>query len=116
MIGKKFVEFLMRLMHKRRRPVILVTDSLRAHKSAVVRDYLQTMGDKLKIVYLPTYSPELNPQEYGWNVMKGRKVGSAQNQGKRDLYKAVRSCLREWQNKPKLVMGFFRAKETLYAA
>jgi transposase len=116
MNGKKFVEFLKRLMHKRRRPVVLVTDSLRAHKSAVVQDYLSTMGDKLKIVFLPTYSPELNPQEYGWNVLKGRKVGSARIHGKNDLYKAVRSCLREWQHRPKVVMGFFRSKETLYAA
>jgi hypothetical protein len=29
---------------------------------------------------------------------------------------AVRSCLRRWQKNPGLVKGFFRTKDTFYAA
>ena len=114
--GAKFVEFLKRLMHKRRRPVYLVIDSLRAHKSAVVKKYVESLNGKLTLVYLPTYSPELNPQEYGWNVLKGRKVGGAKITSKKDLLTAVRSCLRNWQKNPKVVRGFFRSKDTIDAA
>jgi transposase len=114
--GKVFVEFLKRLMHRRRRPVYLVVDSLRAHKSKEVMKYVESLEGKLTLVFLPTYSPELNPQEYGWNALKGRRVGGARIKNKEDLLKAVRSCLRRWQKNPQTVRGFFRAKETLYAA
>ena len=114
--GRVFVEFLKRLMHRRRRPVYLVVDSLRAHKSKEVMTYVESLEGKLTLVFLPTYSPELNPQEYGWNALKGRRVGGARIKNKEDLLKAVRSCLRRWQKNPQTVRGFFRAKDTLYAA
>jgi transposase len=112
--GKKFVEFLKRVMHKRRRPVYLVVDSLRAHKSPIVQKYVDSLEGKLTLVFLPPYAPELNPQEYGWNVLKGRKVAGARISTKRDLVKAVRGCLREWQKNPSTVKGFFRSKDTRY--
>jgi transposase len=114
--SKKFIEFLKRLMHGRRRPVYLVVDSLRAHKSGEVMRYVKSLKGKLTLVFLPSYSPDLNPQEYGWNVLKGRRVGAARISGKNDLIKAVRSCLRTWQKNPKTIRGFFRSKHTIYAA
>jgi transposase len=116
MNGKKFVEFLKRLMHKRRRPIFLVVDSHPSHKSSVVKNYLESQGNKLRLIYLPPYSPELNPQEYGWNAMKNRKVSSARISNQKELVTAVRSCLRRWQKNPGLVKGFFRTKDTFYAA
>jgi transposase len=112
--GRKFVEFLKRLMHKRRRPVYLVVDSLAAHKSPVVRKYVDSLNGKLTLVFLPPYAPELNPQEYGWNVLKGRKVSAARVSTKSDLVRAVRGCLKTWQKNPNTVKGFFRSKYTLY--
>jgi transposase len=116
MTGKKFVEFLKRLMHKRRRPIILILDSLASHKSAVVKKYVKEQGNKLKVFYLPPYSPDLNPQEYGWNALKTRKISSARVSNQKELVTAVRGCLRRWQKNPNIVKGFFRAKKTLYAA
>jgi transposase len=91
-------------------------DSHPSHKSFVVKNYLETQENKLKLIYLPPYSPELNPQEYSWNAMKNRKVSSARISNKKELVTAVRSCLRRWQKNPRLVKGFFKTKETLYAA
>jgi len=114
--GRFFVEFLKRLMHRLRRPVYLVSDSLRAHKSKEVLKYVESLKGKLTLVFLPTYSPEINPQEYGWNALKGRRVGGHKISNKNDRLEAVRSCLRKWQKNPQTVSGFFRAKETIYAS
>lgn len=116
MNGKLFIEFLKRLMHKRIRPVILIVDSHQAHIAKTVEKYVDSLNGKLKLVFLPPYSPEINPQEYGWNALKTRKVAATRILNMNDLRKSTRSVLRTWQKNPALVKGFFRSKETLYAA
>jgi transposase len=104
--GGVFVEFLKRLMHRRRRPVHLVVDSLRALKSKEVLRCVESLKVKLTLVFLPIYSPEINPQECGWNALKGRRVGGDRISNKKDLLKAVRSRLRKWQKNLKQCEDF----------
>jgi hypothetical protein len=42
------------------------------------------------------------------------KIDTARISTKRELTKAVRGCLREWQKNPTTVQGFFKSKETRY--
>ena len=53
-----------------RRRVIFVTDGARFHKpehSRLVRALCAKYGDRLKLIYLPAYSPECMPMEQLWN-------------------------------------------------
>lgn len=45
------------------RKVFLILDNLRAHHSKAVKAWLQPRKDRIEIFYLPSYSPELNPDE-----------------------------------------------------
>ena len=45
-------------------------DSLSAHKGSRVRELIEAKGCKL--LYLPPYSPDLNPIEQAWSTMKER--------------------------------------------
>lgn len=56
------------LIPKLRRGQILVMDNLRVHKVAGVREMLEDAG--LKVVFLPPYSPDLNPIEECWSKVK----------------------------------------------
>ena len=47
---------------------IVVMDNLAAHKDAGVREMIEAAGAKL--VFLPPYSPELNPIELAWGKVK----------------------------------------------
>lgn len=47
---------------------VVVMDNLNFHKMRVVRDAIEQAG--AQAVYLPTYSPELNPIEKWWADMK----------------------------------------------
>lgn len=47
---------------------ILVMDNLRVHKVAGVRDLVESAG--ASVLYLPPYSPELNPIELVWAKFK----------------------------------------------
>lgn len=59
--GESFVELLKKLMHRRRKSVHLVLDSLPAHKQAVVRDYVASTQGRLTLRFLPNYAPDLDP-------------------------------------------------------
>ena len=58
------IKFLRRLIKGSDRKIILILDNLRVHHANVVREWLEDKEDKLEIFFLPSYSPELNPDEY----------------------------------------------------
>ena len=75
MTGKKFLAYVeQRLAPTLRRKDIVVMDNLPAHKAAGVREAIEARGAKL--LYLPKYSPDLNPIEMPFSALKAflRKV------------------------------------------
>ena len=110
-----FINFLRRLIKSTDRKVFLIVDNLSVHKSKKVRDWVAGQAKWLRIFYLPTYSPELNPDEYLNNDVKSNGLGRKRAKNKEELAKNVRRHLRSTQRKPAKVRGFFRAKPVLYA-
>lgn len=55
---------------------VVVMDNLRAHYAEEVREAIENVGASL--LFLPPYSPELNPIELTWSKMKAilRKIGA----------------------------------------
>ena len=47
---------------------IAVMDNMRSHHVKAVREILEAKG--MKVLYLPPYSPDLNPIEKMWSKMK----------------------------------------------
>jgi len=45
-----------------------VIDNFASHKSGIVRDTAKELG--IYLVYLPPYSPDINPIEYIWKSIK----------------------------------------------
>jgi hypothetical protein len=60
------VEFLKALVRTIKRPLLILWDSLPAHRSRVVRDYVDSLEGAAQLEFLPTYAPELNPVKYLW--------------------------------------------------
>ena len=58
-----FLRFLERLIRDARRKVFLIVDRLKAHRARLVRDWLEAHRSEIEVHYLPSYSPELNPDE-----------------------------------------------------
>ena len=54
------------------RKVLLFVDNDRAHDAKAVRKLLGKHKERIQIEWLPTYSPELNPQEDIWQHMRRR--------------------------------------------
>ena len=114
--ARVFIEFLKRLMQGRRRRVFLIVDGHPSHRSKSARSYVDSLGGKLKLFFLPPYSPELNPDEFVWNDVKNNGVARTLVHGPSDLHRAVMGRLRYLQKRPKIVRSFFQAPDTCYAA
>jgi len=52
------------------RPIVMITDNYSVHKTKAVRAFEREHVGRLLIVYLPTYSPGLNPIEMLWRNIR----------------------------------------------
>jgi hypothetical protein len=46
-----------------REKVFLILDNLRVHHSKIVKAWVAERKDQIELFYLPSYSPQLNPEE-----------------------------------------------------
>ena len=114
--ARVFIEFLKRLMHGQRRSVFLIVDGHPAHRAKIVKEFVESLEGKLRLYFLPPYSPELNPDELVWNDVKNNAVGRSKLDGPKDLHRAVVGRLRFLQKRPDRVRSFFQSPDTCYAA
>ena len=68
--AKSIAEFLVKIReaNKGYRAIVAVIDNFPSHRSKVVREKARELG--IYLVYLPPYSPDLNPIEYIWRSIK----------------------------------------------
>ena len=112
--GASFVDFLKKLARDTPGPVFLIVDNHSVHRAKVVREYLESTGGKVNVYRLPSYSPELNPDEWVWNNLKAAHVGRASIQRGDDLKAMAISGMHRIQKLPALVRGFFRDPDLAY--
>jgi len=46
--------------------ILLVLDNARYHNAKKLKDYIESIKDRLELIFLPLYSPEINPIEMLW--------------------------------------------------
>lgn len=114
--SKKYLDFLRQLLRGRTTPLILIVDGAPFHRSKKVRDFVRSHRRQIRVYFLPGYSPELNPDEQVWNIVKSKGVGRKSNKTKSELRKKVDSALRSLQRDVKRVKSFFQLPHTRYAA
>jgi transposase len=108
--------FLQRLIKDAGRKVFLILDRLPVHRSALVRDWLARHKAQIEVFYLPSYSPELNPDE-GLNAdLKQHVTRKAPLRSKQALKQAAISHMHRLSKSPARVRSFFRQKSMAYAA
>ncbi|MGH3754753.1 MAG: transposase, partial [Pseudonocardiaceae bacterium] len=55
--------------------VFLIIDGHPVHRSRAVKEFAASTKRKLRLFFLPPYSPELNPDEWVWKNVKHDRVG-----------------------------------------
>jgi transposase len=111
-----FIEFLKRLITGATRPVILIVDRGPAHIAKKTKAFVASLNGKLRLFYLPPYSPDRNPDELVWKHLKADTVGRMAIADKADFKTKVRSSMRQLQSNPEKIRSFYQKPSLKYAA
>jgi transposase len=103
-----------KMMRYRAKPVHLVVDGLPAHKTKLVKDYVQSTQGRLTLHVLPRYTPELSPDEAVWSYMKRTGVARAPLRKGERLRDKLEEQLATIEAALKLIRSFFRAPSVAY--
>jgi len=110
------IDFMKRLIRDANRKVYLILDNLRVHHSAKVKEWVEKRKDQIELFYLPSYSPDLNPDEYLNNDLKSGVSKRPDTRRKGQLELTARSHMRSIQRQPGKIRNFFKAPSIQYAA
>ena len=94
--------------------MFLVLDGQPVHRSKAVKTFAASTGGRLRLCFLPGYSPELNPGEWVWKNINHDRVGRAGVSGPEDLKAKALAALHRLQKLPQLVRSFFRDPNLRY--
>jgi len=111
-----FIEFLKRLLVGAAKPVFLIVDRGPAHIAKKTKAFVETLNGKLKLFYLPPYSPDTNPDELVWKHLKADTVGRMATTDKADFKSQVLSSMRSLQKRPEKIRAFYQKPSLKYAA
>jgi transposase len=112
--ASRFLELLKHFMRGRKGPVLLVLDGHPAHIAKAVALYVQSLKGRLELHFLPGYAPELNPDEFVWNHLKGQGVSKKPLRRDESLRSRVQTDLAAIKSRPALVRSFFHAPSVAY--
>ncbi len=115
MNAQTLIKFLRRLIKLHDRKVILILDNLRVHHARLVREWIEGKEDQIEIFYLPSYSPELNPDEYLNNDIKQTVHSKNLFRDEESLKRGIISYMRMLQKLPEHVANYFKHPNIAYA-
>jgi transposase len=110
------IDFLRRLIKGQPRKVFLILDNLRVHHAKPVKAWLAQNAHAIEVFYLPSYSPELNPDEMANADLKQAVTKQAPARTKLQLVKATARHLRSVQKQPTRIQSYFQHDPVRYAA
>lgn len=94
------------LKHHRRRHVVVVMDKAPPHTSKKTRAFIESQK-RLHVFYLPSYSPDWNPDEKVWNHLKHQELKGHQARTKADMKKLAHRKLAKMSRNPRQLRGIF---------
>lgn len=111
-----FLKFLKRLVRQANRKVFLIVDRHPVHLAKKVQVWLRKNPHRIRVFFLPGYSPELNPDELLNQDVKSNAVGRCRPRNQAELVTIVRGYLRSCQRRPHKVKQYFQKENVRYAA
>jgi len=116
MNSQTMIKFMERLIKDADKKIFLIVDNLKVHHSYIVRDWLEEHESEIEIFFLPSYSPELNPDEYLNCDLKAGVHSGVPARTKKELTKKAISHLRKLQKLPGRIKKYFKHPKIAYAA
>ena len=114
--AEKLIAFLQALIKDAGKKVFLILDNLRVHHSKLVKAWVAQRQDQIELFYLPSYSPQLNPEERLNADLKQEMGKRVPVRTKTKLRDAANDHMAMLEQNPERVMGYFQDRHVRYAA
>jgi transposase len=113
----RLIDFMERLVaDSEDRKVFLILDNLRVHHAVAVKEWLATRADQIEVFYLPSYTPEANPDEYLNRDLKTSLRSQEPKRTRHDIWTAAREFMERLAQTPERVRSYFKHPSARYAA
>ena len=86
-----------------KQPLLVIWDGLKARRSRLVRDYLDTLAGHIQIAFLPPYAQDLNPVEYLRAWLKRHALANFCPSDLDELHVTARNKLKSAQKRPAII-------------
>lgn len=116
MTAALFITFLEQLVGGAPKKIFLIVDRLRAHQAAAVTAWLEEHAAQIEVFALPAHAPELNPDEYLNNEVKGTVNESGLATSQKGLTEKLRRLLHRLARLPAHIVSYFEHPQVAYAA
>lgn len=97
--GQTFADFLSYLEEKSRlegRKVMVISDNAKYHHAKMHKEWRQGKEPAFVILYLPPYSPDLNPIERVWKLTRRLCMHNRYFDSLQCVVDAVEACFQRW--------------------
>ena len=116
MNADRLIEFMEQLIKGKKRKIFLILDNLRVHHSKVVKEWVEKNIESIELFYLPSYSPEKNPDEYLNCDLKYGLSDTPSPRNEKQLRDNVKNHMLMLQADNERVKKYFKHDEIMYAA
>jgi len=116
MNADRLIEFLKQLIKGKDKKIYLILDNLRVHHSKLVKKWVEENSDKIALFYLPSYSPEKNPDEYLNCDLKYGLSDKPAPRNQKQLQNNVEDHMKMLQDNQQRVKKYFNHQDIKYAA
>jgi transposase len=114
--AERFIEFLTALCKDSRRKIFLILDNLRVHHSKPLKEWLIGREKKIELFYLPSYSPDLNPDEHVNSDLKQGIGSKVPVRTKKRLQAAATEHMQMLSKNRKRIRKYFKDPAIQYAS
>ena len=114
--SERLIKFMDLLIKDAGRKVFLILDNLRVHHSKPVKAWLERHQKEIELFFLPSYSPELNPDERLNADLKHKITTVAPMRTRKKLLKVTTDYMKLLEKSPKRVINYFGDSPIRYAA
>jgi transposase len=110
-----FKDFLRRLIQDSRRKIFLIVDNMRVHHAKMLKGFLRRHGKEIRMFFLPSYSPDLNPDEFVNRDLKSNLSNKPFGRAKGQIAKNALEHMEKIAKDEERVKRLFHAESVKYA-
>ena len=114
--SQTFIRFLGQRIKGASKKSFVVLDNLRVHHSQAVKKWVEGKEEQIELFFLPSDSPELNPDEYLNGDLKASLKRDKPTRKKGDMKIKMRRHLKSIQAQPNRIRSYFKHEKIAYAA